>query len=364
MCKTYNTIGSLKALKQQLERQNIHNFKSLNAVIDFQRSYTAIRKQLIVDHKKQLEQEKDSLETAIKHLATSIETQRTYSKDILTAEIEQLKAQLYELTSKIPAHFFQRGILFVKVWRLKTKIHKKERFFDKAIQESIAFLTDEYQIKSSRYHYLKNHIDAAVDKTVQIPLSELDRKKQTIDSLNTYIYGALGEHKVVKALAALPDDYILINDFSVTFSPAIYNRKENDYIKSAQIDHILIAPSGIFLIETKNWSKNSVNDAYLRSPVRQIKRSSYVLFMLLNNEMNANYLHLVKHHWGNKKISIKNLIVLTNTKPKEAFQYVKVLTVDELVRYVTHFEPIHSPTETQHIAEYLLRINEKTIHAK
>ena len=35
MCKTYNTIGSLKAIKQQLELQNINDFKSLKAVIDF-----------------------------------------------------------------------------------------------------------------------------------------------------------------------------------------------------------------------------------------------------------------------------------------------------------------------------------------
>lgn len=320
-------------------------------------SYTAIRQQLIVDHKKQLKQEKDLLETAIRDLATSIEMQRIYSHDNLTAEIDQLRAQIDELKSKIPAHFFQRVIMFVKVWRLQNKINKKERCLDKAVQDSITYLTDEYQIKSNRYHYLKNHFDAAVDEMVQYPLSELDRKKQTIDRLNAYIYGALGEHKVVKALAALPDDYILINDFSVTLSPALYNRKENDYIKSVQIDHILIAPSGIFLIETKNWSEKSVNDASLRSPVRQIMRNSYVLFMLLNNEMSTVPLFLEKHHWGNKRISIKNLIVLTNTKPKEAFQYVKVLTVDELVRYIMHFEPTYSPTETQHIAKYLLRIN-------
>ena len=57
----------------------------------------------------------------------------------------------------------------------------------------------------------------------------------------------------------------------------------------------------------------------LRSPVEQIKRTSFALFYLLNNEKSNYYLRLDRHHWGDKKIPIKNLIVLTNIKPKEDF---------------------------------------------
>jgi len=148
----------------------------------------------------------------------------------------------------------------------------------------------------------------------------------------------------------------LINDFSVSFSRAIYNRQENDYIKSVQIDHILVGPSGIFLIETKNWSEQSIENLSLRSPVEQIKRTSFVLFNLLNNEKSNHHIRLDGHHWGNKKIPIKNLIVLANTKPKEEFQYVKILTVNELLGYVNYFKPVFSRTETSTIANNILRI--------
>jgi len=151
----------------------------------------------------------------------------------------------------------------------------------------------------------------------------------------------------------------LINDFSVSFSPAIYNRQENDYIKSVQIDHILVGPAGIFLIETKNWSEKSLQNLSLRSPVEQIKRTSFALFYLLNNDMSSYHLSLDAHHWGDKKIPIKNLIVLTNTKPKEEFQFVKILTVSELLGYVNYFKPIFSYNETKRIADMILRINEK-----
>ncbi|WP_421942390.1 nuclease-related domain-containing protein [Pedobacter sp.] len=153
-----------------------------------------------------------------------------------------------------------------------------------------------------------------------------------------------------------------MNDFDISFSPAIYNRRENDYIKSIQIDHILVAPSGIFLIETKNWSVKSLQDLNLRSPVQQIKRTNFVLFKLLNKEISNSHLSLGKHHWGDKKISIKNLIVLTNTRPKEEFQYVKIVTLNELLSYINYFKPVFSNYETKRIAEFLLEINnQKTI---
>ena len=161
---------------------------------------------------------------------------------------------------------------------------------------------------------------------------------------------------MVKELENLSDEYFLINDFSLSFETPIYNRQENDYIKSIQIDHILVTPSGIFLIETKNWSEKSLNNLMLRSPVQQIKRTSFVLFKILNEEIASYKLNLNQHHWGNRKISIRNLIVLTNSKPNEEFQYVKVLTVNELPGYVKYFKPTFSNEETQEIANYLLKL--------
>ena len=127
-----------------------------------------------------------------------------------------------------------------------------------------------------------------VNESCLVPLKDLERKKSIIDEVNTSIYGALGEQKVVKELEKLSDEYFLINDFCLSFPKPIYNRRENDYIKSIQIDHILVTLSGVFLIETKNWSEKSLNNPGLRSPVQQIKRTSFVLFKILNEGI-TNY---------------------------------------------------------------------------
>ena len=361
MSKTYNTIGSLTTLKSHLEENNIFDFKSLKEVIDFQSSFAISRQQLISHHKNIIEEEKNSLNGELKSLETTIETLRQQSEQILTDEIEKIKQQLNISISHTTTNLFQKITKILKLWNYKREIKNKENKFDSQVKTTISHLIDNYQKKNNRYQFITSNVDEAVKQSVYHSLSELERKKAVIDNLNSFIYGALGEQKVVKALENLSDEYILINDFSVSFSTAIFNRQENDYIKSVQIDHILVAPSGIFLIETKNWSGKSLENLSLRSPVQQIRRTSFVLFKLLNNEMSNYHLRLDKHHWGDKKISIKNLIVMTNIKPQEEFQYVKVLTLNELLGYINYFKPTFSINETQRIADFILRINEYKI---
>jgi hypothetical protein len=362
MCRIYNSIGSLATIKSRLENNNIHDFKSLKEVIDFQSSYTTLRQQIISHHQNLIEQEKNMLNTDLQHLGKAIETKRQQSEQRLTDEINELKQQLSTSKSYAPVNFFQKLTKGLRHWDYKRKIRHKEHNFDNEVKKSISDLVEDYQVKTNRYQFISSHVNEAIRQSAQNALAELERKNATIEDLNSFIYGALGEQKVVKTLDGLSDDYFLINDFAVSFLPAIYNRQENDYINSVQIDHILVGPSGIFLIETKNWSEKSLENLSLRSPVQQIKRTSFVLFKLLNNEMSNYHLRLDRHHWGDKKISIRNLIVLTNTKPKEEFQYVKILTVNELLGYVNYFKPSFSNTETQRIADFLLSINnQKTI---
>lgn len=359
MCKIFNSVGSLTTLKSYLENCNIHDFKSIKEVIDFQKAYHTSRLQIIYRHETLIEQEKKCLEIDLQNVEKSLEEQRQESEKILTCEIEMLKEQLNICIENKPENLFQKAKWYLRQRNYKRKIRNKENNYIFEVRNATKELAQIHQSKNDRHEFITSNFSQAVKQSSEVELSELDRKKTIIDKLNPFIYGAIGEHKVVKTLEDLPDEYILINDFSLSFSPAIYNRQENDYIKSVQIDHILVSPSGVFLIETKNWSEKSLENLSLRSPVDQIKRSNFALFKLLNNEMSNLKIHLAKHHWGDKKISIKNLIVLTNTKPKEEFQYVKILTLNELPGYIKYFKPIFTSTETGMIADFLLNLNDR-----
>jgi hypothetical protein len=357
MCRIYNTIGSLTAIKLRLEENNIYDFNSLKAVQNFQSSFETSRKQLIFHHKKLIEEEKELLKVNLKNFDTDIETIRRQEEQKWKDEIDNLRQKLYRAANTNPSNLLCIIAMGFKNWNYKRKIKHKEKEFDSNLKTRIKHLNDIRKNIINRYQFIISNTDEAIKQSVFSPLAELERKKALIDNLNGFIYGAEGENKVVKVLENLSNEYFLINDFSITVSPAIYNRQENDYIKSVQIDHILVAPSGIFLIETKNWSLKSIENLSLRSPVQQIRRNSFVLFKLLNNELGKNHMHLDYHHWGDKKISIKNLIVMTNKKPPEEFQYVKVLNLNELLGYIMYFKPIFSINETLRIAEFILYMN-------
>lgn len=359
MCKIYKTIGSLTTLKKQLEENNIHDFKSLKEVINFQKTYSFLRQQLISDHEIFIENEKNMLNEDLPILDETIKNQRQQSELRFKSAIANLHQELNILTNYSSKNIFHQVILSLKKWNFKRKIRLRECSFENDVNKSIEELVNDYQIKQNRYQFITSNFEEAVKQSAYNQLFEIERKKRIIDNLNNYIYGALGEQKVVKTLEKLSDEYFLINDFSVSFTTPIYNRKENDYIKSIQIDHILVGPSGVFIIETKNWSEKSLENFNLRSPVEQIRRFSFALFALLNNEKSKYLLRLNSHHWGVKKIPLKNLIVLTNSKPIEEFQYVKILTVNELISYVNYFKPIFSISETKKIAETILDINNK-----
>jgi hypothetical protein len=365
MSNTYNMIGSLSTLKSRLRDNDIDDFKSLKELMDFQSSYAAKRQQLIAEHERLIEQEQAVLKAALEQLEEAIATQKQQTEAALSAEIETIKQQI-----GVPVNWSSTNILngllaYFQQWQYKRQLRSKESRFIEEINKSVSELVASHQHKSTRFQFITAQFAEAVKQSAQSTLFELERRKAVIDSLNSFIYGAIGEQKVVKALEKLSDEYYLINDFTLHFKPAIYNRQENDHIQSIQIDHLLVGPSGVFIIETKNWSEQSLANINLRSPIEQIRRNSFALFVLLNNESGNYQIQLSEHHWGNQKISIKNLLVLINTKPKEEFQFVKILTLSELLGYINYFKPLYSSTETQRIAEFLLKLNDhKIINSK
>ena len=173
-------------------------------------------------------------------------------------------------------------------------------------------------------------------------IKQLSQINEVITNLNPLIAETIGADLVVKEIQKLSDKYILINDFSLELETPLFYKKDKSKIHSIQIDHLLISKAGIFVLETKNWSKKSIHTANFRSPVAQINRSSYALSVLLSRR-NVN---LRKHVWGaNPQIPIRNILVMTNKKPKGQFKHVKIKTLKELNSYIEYFDPIFNDQE-------------------
>lgn len=356
MCTVHNTIGSLTAIKKHLLQNYVTGFNSVKELLSFQNNYATSRQQIVSTQTMLLTEERNNLNIRIAELEHELERDKLERKQKFNTEIATLREQ-YNALAEADKTFIQEFTYSFKALFKQIRITYLESISNSTITRAVKPQVELLDTKRKRYQYLLSYFEEAVTESGRGALNDLDHTKRVIDEINSYIYGAIGEQKVVEELKQLPDEYILINDFTLNFDKPIFYSQERSYIKSVQIDHLLISPAGIFLIETKNWSKESLKNINLRSPVAQIKRTNYALFRLLSDNFNSK---LGKHHWGKRKIPIRNLIVLINRKPTEEFQYVKILTLPELVGYVKYFQPSLSDREVNQISDYLLSIKDRS----
>ena len=354
MAQIHGQIESLKKLKYELKSCGIHRFNSIKGINDFLFNFQDEKEAIIKTQKEVLIKEINAINLRIKENQDQCERTKSKTQIELEVRIDTLKINIDNLTSKV-----NKGLIYKILYSLKLK--KQIQFLDyyrlntpdiittaiKSIQEKIE--NDKNQLK-----YINENNELIIKERSLPEIRKLNNVKKTIEELKPIIAGAVGENMVVKEIEKLPNDYILINDYNLKFNPPIYNRNTNDKIFSIQIDHLLISKSGIYILETKNWSKKSVESLDLRSPVEQITRTSYALFLIVNDAK----IKLTEHHWGNKQIPIKNIIVMINEKPKEDFKYVKVKSLKELNKYITYFEPIFTEDEVDRISKYLIRIQD------
>jgi hypothetical protein len=354
MAQIHGQIESLKKLKYELRSCGIHRFSSIKEINDFLFNFQDEKEAIINAQKEILINEIKNLNLRIKENQDKCERTKSKTQIEIEVRIDTIRITIANLTARINKGFIHK-ILYS--FRLK----KQKELLDyyslnapliitnatKNIQEKIE--NDENQLK-----YINENNELIIKDRSLPEIRKLNNVKKMIEDLQPLIAGAVGENLVVKEIEKLPNDYILINDYNLKFNPPIYNRNTNDKIFSIQIDHLLISKSGIYILETKNWSKKSVESLDLRSPVEQITRTSYALFLIVNDAK----IKLTEHHWGNKQISIKNIIVMINEKPKEDFKYVKVKSLKELNKYITYFEPIFTENEVDRISKYLIKIQD------
>jgi hypothetical protein len=92
---------------------------------------------------------------------------------------------------------------------------------------------------------------------------------------------AIAERAVIRTLGILPDDFVLINDLHLRCDQEVLF--ENSYLKTAQLDHLLIGPTGIYAIETRNWSRTTLTDSDEADPVLQVTRASFLCSRILKD---------------------------------------------------------------------------------
>lgn len=92
--------------------------------------------------------------------------------------------------------------------------------------------------------------------------------------------GAYGEVKILQALEKLDDRFHVLCDVNIQLNKYVsYNGVWN--LRSAQMDFVVVGPTGIYVLEVKNWSSNQVKNHAGLSPHEQVERAGRVLWIFL-----------------------------------------------------------------------------------
>jgi len=325
-------------------------FNSIREIEDFKRNYESIKVEILAQAQISIQKEIAQKSTELEKLELELKAAVRNEEEKVKSAIHRLDVKITELTERLNKQtFLRRLFLTISRWQQNFKLHQLRNNSDRIIFKRTSLIQRKVKNLHSHVDFLNTNTEKIISERCENDLSELNRTKQAISDLRTIIAGAKGEYAVEQELKKLPDNFYVINDYRLNFTRPIINKKNGDKIFSIQIDHLVVSPGGIFLLETKNWSNRSIRSLNLRSPIDQIQRSSYALFVFINNNISLN-----SHHWGSKQISLKSVLVMVGATTNQKFQFVKIKELKALNRYLKYFEPIYTDQETKWLAQTLL----------
>jgi len=303
----------------------------------------------------QIENEITDLTNKIEVLECDIETKSGKIMNDVNLEIEKLEKEIKEL-ERIQFNL-ENFFIFIKSKFEKYKKNKRYKYLVNNPRDEVQkVLKNEYfQLKNyiDKKHYLSNNFDLECKHRLSNLLNKLD-KINYIKQSNEY-KGAEGEILVIEKLRNLTDDYCIFNDLSFELDNGI--NFNGAFLKSAQIDHLVIGPSGIYVIETKNWSEAFVKEVFDNgsyTPYDQIERSSYAVYRYLNSSKYGNIFQKAYYSFAKKEIKVKSIIAITGSKiPLQGKGFVKVLFPNQLPGYISKRKNILSNEMIEILVENL-----------
>lgn len=262
---------------------------------------------------------------------------KEFSRNIRPVQdrIDALKKQQDEVNEKSffykMFHLLEMIKLSSEVKKMNLKLRKITSDKNDTLKEQSNFFDrkrlDANQDRDDVIYTIKNKI-YATERRITVMKENLESKEYC---------GAVAELKMIDFLRKLPNNYQVINDVSIKLNKSI--RLDKEWIQSVQIDHLVIGPSGVFIIEVKNWSKKFASTGDFHDPYNQIKRHNRACYILLKEQCETK---------------LRNIIACANHLPSKTDEkYIKVMPIEQVIGYILWFkEEIHDNQEVAQIARF------------
>jgi cellobiose-specific phosphotransferase system component IIA len=262
------------------------------------------------------------LKKELHNFETNLEDTIQEYRNKISAEIEFARRALQLLQENVS--FIQKVLNFFKI---------------RAAKEKIRLLQDQYESCPQKFQkkldLTKKNFDEAQSNRESLIENKCRVEKYKVELLESAhsspdLAGAIAELELIESLKKLPDNYYVISDINLSLDRAIYF--DDEWLRSAQIDHVVISSCGIFVIEVKNWSRNFTQHGDYFNPYQQVKRASYLCYKLIGERYNLKTRSIIAH-----KGAIPG-------KPRDS--HAKVLSIHEVKDYILWFKDAAATNQT------------------
>lgn len=275
MATCIGTSSSLRAFIDSVRRIDRHvgvsDLQSLNAVIAERRLQLEQKRAVVAE---QVRREAEAL------LAKAAENVRLV-EHVQPRRLEEAKAlsvqsveQAAELRRRKVGFLMRmlnhlRAVLRVRGGR--SRVHR--------VEGETAALIGEAGRARAKGQVLLADVGGEVERRLGSEVDVLRRLEEV--SISPEARGSVGELAVESDLGALSDEFWVFHDLHLR--AATFMRLGGKPVQSAQVDHLVVGPTGVFLIETKSWSRQSAASGNYFDPYEQVGRAGLLCHCLLKD---------------------------------------------------------------------------------
>ena len=147
------------------------------------------------------------------------------------------------------------------------------------------------------------------------------------------------EYLVFKELGKLPDQYILLQKVFLKLKYPVTHSLSTEKLKACQIDFVVIGPSGVFIIEAKEWGEYTFEEGV---PYKETDKSGLCVYIKLKN-------------FNQKRIPIYNIVTTATERPEIVYGRVKQLSLWQLTTFIYAQEDALTKSDIRRIKRFMKR---------
>jgi hypothetical protein len=244
MANIYGTTKAWAGIKAKLE--------AVNLSADQPSQVEALLEHCQLEYERQIKQVRLKLKNEISQLKLEIHQEEEKAKGSLTTISEQADSEIKLLEANLNLLKHDRSIFnFIRNY-FRTR-HVSERLANvrKDVVEQNNKIGQVLHAKEIDLERKKARVDELARQECREVLSQIEYLRSILGSQE--LANAIAELELQRYLSMLPDDFHVINNLALSVEKGVLY--EGKWLVSAQIDQLVVTPSGLFVIEIKNWNK-------------------------------------------------------------------------------------------------------------